>query len=404
MGSLTKSDAEMSAQTGIPYRRPAGRGFLTGSGQSTQQPYATYAAARAAGNEKGMAATSKRQGEVLRAAAERLGTSTPILSAMRSRAQRESDNPTHWYAEGAKDVIHHEAMKSGLGANPNGFNAMRRVVALTSPQKAWDSGHVMDGNYKADNADVAGHLVRHLNRDREAQGTAYDPQKSADAFRMKGVRTPLVEGQNKAVRRSVAEHLDSPTHEDPKLATEAQKVRNFDLALNAGSDSKWGRRQAAQPYTSDTHDARAMGDKDYAWIGSPSSGGYEFAAMTGRRGAMRQSVKARKDGKTPRTPSEYQEDIWNNQRPVKPPYIHKKVPNPVTGKNETSRQSLFHESSPGKQMQPTPFSRPYTADETETLAKQMGPRFSVDTRPKQMRAGSGDAGVSTSKLSGRQFG
>lgn len=311
MGNLTKSDAEMSEQTGVGYRRPAGQGYLTGVGQSPTQPHATVAAARAAGSSSGAAKIVKRRKDVTALAAERLGTSTPSSAALESRQGRETDRPTDWYNTHAGEAVNREALKSGMGSNPQGWNQMRRATALMSPQKAWDSGHGQDGNYKMDNVALAGEFVRHQHEQEAKHGTDFDPQKSSAEFK---TTTPGLVNQSGPMRSTVARHLGQSTASEPSLASGAQKVRNFDLALAANHQSKWARRQAGQAYTSDTHDARAMGDKDYDWIGSPSSGGYEFAAMTGRRGAMRQSVQARRNGTTPRTSSEYQEDVWNSQR------------------------------------------------------------------------------------------
>jgi hypothetical protein len=195
-------------------------------------------------------------------------------------------------------------------------------------------------------------MVRHHASEQERLGAAYDPQKAAQSFKP---QTRGIRNQSGGVRESVARHLGQSTASEPSMATDAQKVRNFDTALAAGHSSQWARRQAAQAYTSDTHDARSMGDKNYDWVGSPSSGGYEFASMTGRRGAMRQSVRARQTGRTPRTSSEYQEDVWNGQRNRTDPSL----PSPSTQgtgvgangkpKQVTGRQALIQRGSSGKE-------------------------------------------------------
>ena len=331
MGGLTKSDTEMAEQTGVPHRRPAGQGWMTGVGETARHPYGTAAEARAAKDPKSEQALHARKAEVGGVAREKLQSGTPARTAVTNRARYESDAPTNWYAGGASEAIRHEAIKSGLGGTPGGANVMRRATALTSPQKPWDSGHGQDANYRMENVDVAGHLTRFLSGEKARQGKRYRPAEAAKRFRMPGVghteETPnLVQGQSGPVRRSVAQHLDQPTHTDPKLATDVQKVRNFDVALAAGHESRWARRQAAQAYTSDTHDIRAAGVHGIyqSWVGAPkSSGGYEFAAMTGRRGAMRQSVGAMKRGAEPRTSSEYQENTWVGKRGPNQPKIHK---------------------------------------------------------------------------------
>ena len=354
MGQLTKSDAEMSQETGVPYRRPAGQGWMTGLGQSPTQPHATIAEARAAGDEKRAAYLSKRRTEVGQVAREKMQSETPAKTALLNRQRYESDAPTNWYAGGAGEAIQHETMKSGLGRNPHGWNIMRRATALTSPQKPWDVGHGQDANYQLENVGVAGHLVRFLSGEQSRLGRKYKPEKAAAQFRMPGVghteETPnLVQGQSGPVRRSVAQHLDVPTHEGPQLSTDVQKVRNFDVALAASHRSRWARRQAAQAYTSDTHDIRAAGVHGIyqSWVGAPaSSGGYEFAAMTGRRGAMRQSVRALKRGATPRTSSEYQENIWVGKRGPNQPRVHKTAEG--SGKQVLFEQSRTGEERPSK--------------------------------------------------------
>ena len=166
----------------------------------------------------------------------------------------------------------------------------------------------------------------------------------------------------------MARHLDKPTHIDPQLSTDVQKVRNFDPALAAGHPSRWARRQAHAPYTSDAHDVAAAGVKGIYqdFVGAPKgSGGYEVAAMTGRRGAMRQSVRAGKRPKQggepgeaadPRTSSEYQENIWTGRRPPNAPTQHR-VPGVGTG-----RQALI-EPGPNKTERISPLGRPRKEEE-----------------------------------------
>lgn len=383
MSTYTKSDTDMAAQTGVPARRAAGSGWLTGVGQTPTRPYATVAAARAAGNTKAAAALSKRRTETIGIASDRLGSSTPTRSALQHRATRETNAPTDWYAGRAGKAISNEAQKSGLGANPNGFNIMRRATALSSPQKPWDSGHGQDDNYKQDNLNVAGGMVRHLNAEQASQGDKYDPDKSAASFRMPGVghteATPnLVQGQSPSMRRTIARHYETPTHEEPALASDAQKVRNFDVALAADHTSVWARRQAAQAYTSDTHDSRAMGDKGgtyNTWVGRPSSGGYEFAAMTGRRAAMRQSSWARKTGNTPRTSSEYQENTWEAQRQRTNPSIPKqRMDYDEHGQTIKGRQALI-QRGPRKSEVVSPLALPHQDSSGKLSSKQFSGRY-----------------------------
>jgi hypothetical protein len=359
MGKLTKTDKEMAEQTGVPYRRPAGQGWMTGVGRTKRAPYDTAAEARAAGDTKAEAAIHARKAEVGQQAKEKVRepdtgepSQTPVRTAMSNRARYESDRPTTWYAGEATQAVEREALKSGLGGHPQGFNIMRRATALLSPQKPWDMGHHQDDNYTQPNVEVAGHLVRFLRGEQARLGEEYDPDKAAKEFRMPGVghteETPnLVQGQSLPMRKAVARHLDKPTHEEPKLATEVQKVRNFDPALAAGHRVRWARRQALQRYTSDTHDIRAAGITGLyqSFVGSNAPGGYEFAAMTGRRGAMRQSVRALKEGRDPRTSSEYQENVWVGKRGPNQPRVHK-------GPGGTGRQVLFEQNKKTGQEKP----------------------------------------------------
>lgn len=322
MKRVTVSDEDMSKRTGLPATpKSAGRGFLPRVGASPTQPYGSVAEAKAAGNPKAAAKVSQRKQEVLARHGREIGPTartpgpvqpgTPMASSLQARSTYfdSSQNP-RWYEEHAPAAIHHAAAETGTHTPE-----MRRATAYGSPQMPWTSGHPEDDTYRMNNVDLSRDMATHVQRSQRGRA-AFTPENVGKSFSAPAVwkgkpiispesgeqMTSKVQTEGNRIKAASAFMGDDPSKQ---IQSASQKVPNFDVALGAGSTSRWARRQAHNAYTSDAWDERTQGiTSHYAWTGSTTPGGYDMSAMTGRRSAMKSGV----------TPSQSQETVWLARR------------------------------------------------------------------------------------------
>lgn len=382
------STSDVLRQHGVPERRASsGEGFLSSLPSVAGVEDPAVRSANAARKIAGIRYASKIIGPIVPGANERAvtvghggtatmpraGTATPFATAMANRQMVDRQYDDNWYATEAAQV----GDISGRTGVP--FAQMRRATALLSPQKPWDTGHPQDGNLSYPNLVAAEEVAYEMDASKQRaveRQTVWDPNTAGGNARVPGVvqqQRPDRAPDRRMVGRHSIEEFDVPgetksgvtntvsigfhpvTGEtyilpqardnmekagravvgiDPphaRMNTPAQKVGNFDLALNDTPEfqSMTVRREAAQAYTSDTHDVRSAGVSDYAHVagggpvkkkarevGAPEKSGgvaeiaaaYDVMAMTGRRSAMRSGV----------SPNHAQQSVWRSVRPPNP--------------------------------------------------------------------------------------
>lgn len=346
---LTVSDDEMARRTGVPSTpSSAGKGFLSRVGVTPSQPHGSVAEARQAGDMKAVKSITKRKMEVISRHGQEIGPTArrpgpPVPGqSMAESVRRRGDYLTpgakdpEWYSKHAPAAIEHAAQQTGT-TTPQ----MRRATAYGSPQMPWTSGHPQDDTYRMNNIDFARSMAEHVEKHRGNVGAQFTPENMGQTYRAPAVwagkpivspesgeqMTTKVQTEGNRIKTASAFMGDDPSKH---IKSDSQKVRNFDVALGRGSSSRWARRQAANAYTSDTWDERTMGIKShYDWTGATSAGGYDMAATTGRRAAM----------KAGKTPSRFQEHIWTARR----------------GEEESQpQQQMFKQKKGGKETVRTP--------------------------------------------------
>jgi hypothetical protein len=187
----------------------------------------------------------------------------------------------------------------------------------------WTSGAPEDDTYYKNNVAFARQMAHHVHKQIEdfAQPKAGDVGRSFAVPAMtKGKERPpdpvtgkkeMSQVQSLPIRTKMAATMMGG-HEalGKHVESASQKVPTFDVALAAGHGSRWARRQAAQAYTVDTHMQRAQGitSKYQNWSGSATPGGYDIAALTGRRAGR----------EVGRLPAHFQENVWVGARPPAP--------------------------------------------------------------------------------------
>lgn len=267
------------------------------------------------------------------------GTPHGLKTQMANRAGFVNPNiQGDWYVKESEQV-NERATQTGVH-----HSVQRRATAIASPKTPWDRGHPQEGNVRYTNLDNAQAIVQHVQNERQRaanEGRGFSateaaletrvPTVAGDSERMPAfTRVMRAIGEGMEPHASPADRIITATERTKKADLTGEKVPNFDLALERGSPSITGRREAAQAYTSDIWDIRSAGIKDYGHVGGGGltkpkgtqrreggdlglvsnrpKGQYDVVAMTGRRSGFKAGM----------LPSEMQQHIWRSARGAGP--------------------------------------------------------------------------------------
>lgn len=265
------------------------------------------------------------------------GAATPTRTIMEHRsAYFDPNRVDDWYSHQAPDMTGEMARKVGTD-----YPTARTAVAMTSPQTPWDAGEAQEGTFNWPNIRKAGQVLSGT-AEAEARalaaGQTFSAAQAFDRVFVPGETggqpdptKPKVHPKDRSSTTKVAALVTGEASPTDPYPGNAGKTPSFNYALDSANPSLAVRRLATQAYTSDTWDVETMGlvtgapnpgpgskERGYNQFvgaqhaneaGQPTVHGYGMAAMTGRRAAMRAG----------RTPSEYQENVWNGARPPRTP-------------------------------------------------------------------------------------